>query len=73
MSITNRYFTSLFSSRGGLVDLLDRDHLDVGHDPALGAEVEHLLGLVNPADQRRGDAAPRRRSAWRRVRAMRHA
>ena len=38
-----------------LVDPLDRDDLDVRDDPALGAEVEHLLGLANTADERPGD------------------
>jgi hypothetical protein len=35
----------------GLVDLLDRDHLDIGGDAVLAAEVEHLLGLGDAADQ----------------------
>src|SRR5215210_2378814 len=34
----------------GLVDLLDRDHLDIGSDVVLSAEVEHLLRLGNAAD-----------------------
>src|SRR2546425_2087359 len=29
----------------GFVDPLDWNHLDVGRDPVLGAEVQHLLGL----------------------------
>src|SRR5690606_29692464 len=40
-----------------LVDLVGADHLDVGHDPVFGAEVEHLLRLRDPADQRTGQAA----------------
>ena len=41
----------------GCVDLLDRDHLDVGDDAVLGAEVEHLLGLRDAADERAGERA----------------
>jgi hypothetical protein len=37
-----------------LVDLLDRDDLDVGRNVVLAAEVEHLLGLGNAADVRKG-------------------
>jgi len=37
------------------VDLLDRDLLDVGHDAVLPAEIEHLLGLPDPTDQRTGE------------------
>src|SRR5512135_1548659 len=37
-----------------LIDLLDRDLLDVGHDVVLPAEIEHLLGLSDPPDQRTG-------------------
>jgi hypothetical protein len=36
----------------GLVDPLDRDHLHIGDDAVLAAEVEHLLGLGDAADQR---------------------
>src|SRR5262245_787456 len=36
----------------GLVDLLDRNHLDVGRDAVLRAEVQHLLGLPDAADDR---------------------
>jgi hypothetical protein len=39
----------------GLVDLLHRDELDVGGDVVLAAEVEHLLGLADAADERAGD------------------
>src|SRR5262245_57390043 len=35
----------------GLVDLLDRDQLDVGAEVVLGAEVEHLLRLADAADR----------------------
>src|SRR5215213_7023297 len=42
----------------GLVDPLDGDALDVGDDAVLGAEVEHLLGLRDAADQRAGDRPP---------------
>jgi len=41
-----------------LVDLLDRDDLDVRRDAVLGAEVEDLLGLRDAADERAGQAAP---------------
>ena len=41
----------------GLVDLLDRDHFDVGGDVVFAAEVEHLLGLGDAADGRAGEAA----------------
>jgi hypothetical protein len=34
----------------GLVDLLDRDHLDIADDVVLAAEVEHLLRLLDAAD-----------------------
>ena len=34
----------------GLVDLIDRDHLDIGGDSLLAAEVEHLLRLVDPTN-----------------------
>src|SRR5215207_4333330 len=37
-----------------LVHLLNGRVLDVGGDPALAAEVEHLLGLLDPADPRPG-------------------
>ena len=40
----------------GLVDLLDRNHFDIGSDVVLAAEVEHLLGLLDAADQRAGEA-----------------
>src|SRR5262245_15209735 len=43
------------------VDLLIGNHLDIGGDIVLGAEVEHLLGLADAADQRAGQASPRRR------------
>src|SRR6476620_7740312 len=36
----------------GLVDLLDRDHLDVGSETVPGAEVQHLLRLADAADAR---------------------
>src|SRR5207342_2213897 len=36
----------------GRVDVLDRNHLDLGHDAALGTEIEHLLGFSEAADQR---------------------
>jgi hypothetical protein len=35
----------------GFVDLADGDHLDIGRDTVVGAEVEHLLGLADPADE----------------------
>src|SRR5690606_14355590 len=38
----------------GLVDGLHADRLDVGDDAMLGAEVEHLLGFGDAADQRTG-------------------
>ena len=41
----------------GLVDLLDRDDFDIGGDVVLAAEVEHLLGLGDAADERTGEAA----------------
>ena len=51
ISIEKRYFTSdLEQPFVGFVDLLDGDHFDVGGDVVLAAEVEHLLGLGNPAD-----------------------
>src|SRR5690606_27661727 len=40
-----------------LVDLLDRNHLDVRDDVVFGAEVEHFLGFGNAADQRAGQLA----------------
>ena len=39
------------------VDLLDRDHFDVGGDVVLAAKIEHLLGFGNAADGRAGEAA----------------
>src|SRR5262245_54552365 len=47
----------------GLVDLLDRDQLGVRHDAALGAEVEHLLGLGDAADPGPGELAARQEEA----------
>src|SRR3990172_12730175 len=41
----------------GLVDLLDRDALDIRGDVMCAAEVEHLLGLADAADGRAGEAA----------------
>jgi hypothetical protein len=35
----------------GLVDVLHGDHLDVRNNAMLGAEIQHLLGLGNAADQ----------------------
>jgi hypothetical protein len=35
----------------GVVDILDLDHLDIGGDALLGAEIEHLLRLGDAADQ----------------------
>ena len=35
----------------GVVDLLDRDNLDVRADPVFGAEVQHLLRVGQVADQ----------------------
>ncbi len=59
MSITKRYFTSLFEQPlVGFVDLLNRDGLDVGRDAVLAAEVEHSLGLRDPADRASREAAP---------------
>ena len=40
----------------GLVDLIRGDGLDVAGDAVPGAEVQHLLRLPDPADQRAGDA-----------------
>ena len=40
-----------------LVDALDVDHLHVRDNPVPGAVVEHVLGLLDPADQRTGQAA----------------
>ena len=42
----------------GLVHLLDGNSLDVRRDAALGAEVEHLLGLADAADHRARETAP---------------
>ena len=42
----------------GLVDLLNRNDLDVGRDVVLSAEVEHLLRLGDAADRRARQAAP---------------
>ncbi len=36
----------------GLIDLLDRDDLDVGRDLVLAAVLEHLLRFRHPADHR---------------------
>ena len=36
----------------GLVDLVHADHLDVAGDVVLPAEIEHLLGLGETADER---------------------
>ncbi len=53
-----RYFTSDLSSLlVGFVDLLDRDHFDIGGDVVRAAEVEHLLGLGDAADRRAGETA----------------
>lgn len=35
----------------GIVDLPDRNNLDVGADPVLGAKVQHLLRVGQVADQ----------------------
>jgi len=35
----------------GVIDVLHRDHLDVGQHVLLGAEIQHLLRLLNAADQ----------------------
>ena len=57
-----RYFTSdLSQPLVGFVDLLDGDDFDIGGDVVLAAEVEHLLGLGDAADERAGEAAARRR------------
>src|SRR3954451_17285141 len=40
----------------GFIDLLDRDHLDVGGDIVLAAKVEHPLRLRQAADGRAGEA-----------------
>ena len=55
-----RYFTSdLSQPLVGFVDLLDRNDLDVGGDVVLAAEVEHLLGFGEAADERAREAAAR--------------
>src|SRR6185369_9257882 len=41
----------------GFVDLLDGDDLHIGGDVVLAAEVEHLLGLFEAADDGTGEAA----------------
>jgi hypothetical protein len=51
MSITKRYFTSLLSIRSYAASAGHRDRLDVRDDAVLGAGVEHLLRLADPADQ----------------------
>src|SRR5688572_21678184 len=38
-----------------LVDLVHADHLDFGINAALGAEIEHFLGLRDAADGRSAD------------------
>src|SRR5512133_62739 len=35
----------------GLVHLLDWDEFDLGDDVVLGAEIEHLLGLLDATDE----------------------
>jgi hypothetical protein len=39
------------------VDLVGSDDLDLGAELALGAEVEHLLGLADPSDRGAGEGA----------------
>src|SRR5882757_4778285 len=41
----------------GLVDLLHRNHFDVGDDAMLGAVVEHLLCFLDAADERAAELA----------------
>src|SRR5208337_579758 len=39
----------------GFVDLFDRDDFDIGGDVMCAAEIEHLLGLGDAADERAGE------------------
>ena len=53
MSSTKRYRTSFFSIRSyAWFTCWTRDDLDLGNDAVLGAEIEHLLGFLDAADQR---------------------
>src|SRR3954470_18875977 len=52
-------------------NILHFDHLDIRGDAVLGAEIQHLLGLGDAADQRAGDGPAfehqieyRRRRMW---------
>src|SRR5664279_5534340 len=49
-----------------LVDLLNRDHLDVGDDTVLSTEIEHLLRFPDPANPGAGQrgAAAEQREHW---------
>ena len=40
------------------VDLLDRNHFDGAGDPVLGAEIQHLLRLLDSSDERPGELSP---------------
>ena len=59
--MTKRYLTCPFDcSFVSFVDLLDRDHLDVGNDVVGRAEIEHFLGFCDTADHGAGNtSAPR--------------
>src|SRR4030095_10087023 len=57
------FHVTLEQSLVGLVDLLSPDHFHVRGDIALGAEIEHLLGLAGTANAGASDLPPLRQQA----------
>src|SRR5580698_560730 len=49
--------------RIGFLDVLNVDHLDIRDDVVLGAEIQHFLRLLDPADGGAGNAAPAEQQA----------
>jgi len=63
ISMTKRYFTSLFSKAFvGFVDLLHPDQFDIRGNAVIGAEIQHFLGLPNPPDPGTGQLVPVQKS-----------
>src|SRR5487761_1158164 len=56
-------YIGLEQSLVGFVDLLDGDDFDIGGDVMCAAEVEHLLGFGDTADERAGEPAASEREA----------
>src|SRR5580700_6848021 len=54
------FHLAFYRSFVSLVDLLDRDHLDVGNDIMRGAVIEHFLGFRDASNHGTGNAAASR-------------